>query len=325
MVTLSVYLYPTTNAPFPVLPDADAAIVATEKGEVIARCALWWSGNIPTLPDAQLGIIGQYEAASDDAAFLLLRHALGELAKQGCTRAIGPMDANTWRRYRFVTGNGADSHPPEPPFFLEPTNPSTYPTQFIAAGFTPLATYSSRVTDDMTHRDPRAERVANRIAASGVTLRPFDPARLDSELRQIYDLSCISFRDNFLYTPLPEAEFIDSYQKIVPHLRPELTVMAEKNNNDLVGFLFALPDLEEAKRGQTPHTVIVKTVAVLPGREWAGLGMLLLDRCQEAARNAGFTRAIHALMHDSNASRNLSLVYGGARLLRQYTLYEQKL
>ncbi|MBC7805648.1 MAG: N-acetyltransferase [Akkermansiaceae bacterium] len=326
MVSITVYTQPFVNAPFAVLPDADAAVVATENETIVARCALWWGGNIPTLPGERSGIIGQYEATQDGATAMLLDHSFGELKKYGCTRAIGPMDGNTWRRYRFVTSNGDnDSDSAEPLFFLEPGNPSAYPEQFRAAGFTPLATYSSRVTDDMTHRDPRAERIATRIAGAGVMLRPFDTARLDSELHRIYDLSCVSFRDNFLYTPLPEAEFVGSYQRIVPYLRPDLTVMAENSNGELVGFLFALPDLEEARRGETPRTVIVKTVAVLPGREWAGLGMLLLDRCQSAARDAGFTRALHALMHDSNASRNLSVVYGGARALRRYTLYERAL
>ncbi|MBC8135101.1 MAG: N-acetyltransferase [Fibrella sp.] len=325
MVTITVYPNPAIDAPFPVLPDADAAVVATENGTIVARCALWWTGNIPQLTDARAGFIGQYEATHDDAASLMLEHAFRVFGSQDCTRVIGPMDGNTWRRYRFVTGNGDDSYPGEPPFFLEPTNPATYPAQFHAAGFAPLATYSSRVTEDMMHRDNRAERVAARIAAARVILRPFDVTRLDSELRQIYNLSCVSFRDNFLYTPLPEAEFIGSYQKVVPYLRPELTAMAETASGELVGFLFALPDLEEAKRGETPRTIIVKTVAVLPGRGWAGLGMLLLDRCQAAARDAGFTRAIHALMHDSNASRNLSVVYGGAHSLRQYTLYERTL
>ncbi len=327
MVTISVYTSPFSDAPFPVLPDADAAIVARENGAVVARCALWWRGNLPTLSGERCGVLGQYEATLDDAAASVLERALAELKSQGCTRAIGPMDGNTWRRYRFVSGNGngGESDRIEPPFFLEPTNPDTYPDQFRAAGFVPLATYSSRVTDDMDHRDARAERVAERIAAAGVVLRPFKAEQVDDELHRIYELSRVSFRDNFLYTPLPETEFVDSYRRIVPYIRPQLTVMAETGNGDLVGFLFALPDLEEAKRGESPRTVIVKTVAVLPGRDWAGLGMLLLDRCQAAARDAGFSRAIHALMHDGNASRNLSVVYGAARAVRRYTLYERAL
>jgi hypothetical protein len=39
------------------------------------------------------------------------------------------------------------------------------------------------------------------------------------------------------------------------------------------------------------------------------------------AREAGYTRAIHALMHDANRSGNISSRY--ARPIRRYTLYAQ--
>jgi hypothetical protein len=52
--------------------------------------------------------------------------------------------------------------------------------------------------------------------------------------------------------------------------------------------------------------------------------MLLVDHCHAAARGAGFTRAIHALMHDSNASRNVSAGFAG-RPIRRYTLYSRRL
>lgn len=70
-------------------------------------------------------------------------------------------------------------------------------------------------------------------------------------------------------------------------------------------------------------TVIIKTVAVLPGRAYAGLGNVLVARVQAIAYALGYRRAIHALMHDSNNSRNLSDRY--ARSIRRYTLYARKL
>ncbi len=319
------YTVTAPDASFALLPDADAAVIATHDGAVVARCALWWSGNLPALSGRRVGILGQYESFRDDAAAPLLEHALAELARHGCDTAIGPMDGNTWRRYRLVTGDEDITAPAEPPFFLEPTNPHSYPGHFADAGFAPLATYSSRIATDLTYGDERAEKVAVRMADAGVTLSPVRAESIEDELRAIYKLSVIGFRDNFLYTPLPESEFFDSYRRIVPYLRPELSLMARTEDGTLAGFLFALPDLEEAKRGEPSRTFIVKTTAVLPGRQWAGLGMLLLDRCQSAARDAGFTRAVHALMHDSNASRNLSIVYGGTKTLRRYTLYGREL
>jgi hypothetical protein len=57
---------------------------------------------------------------------------------------------------------------------------------------------------------------------------------------------------------------------------------------------------------------------VRPGRRFAGLGAMLLALVQDAARRAGFRRIIHAYMHESNQSLNLSAHY--ARVFRRYHL-----
>ena len=67
----------------------------------------------------------------------------------------------------------------------------------------------------------------------------------------------------------------------------------------------------------------MKTLAVLPEPALAGLGNLLLWRVHEEAKRLGFKRVIHALMHESNTSRNLSGRY--AKPFRRYTLFARKL
>jgi hypothetical protein len=53
------------------------------------------------------------------------------------------------------------------------------------------------------------------------------------------------------------------------------------------------------------------------------LGSLLLAACQRTARQLGYTRAIHALMHEQNISRNLSRRY--ADPIRRYALFGKAL
>src|SRR5687767_13758004 len=88
------------------------ARVTAENGA--ATALLWWS-NVPALPGEKLGVIGGFEASSADAAKAVLMQARERLRAEQCTLAVGPMDGNTWRRYRFVTDPGV-----EPPFLLEP-------------------------------------------------------------------------------------------------------------------------------------------------------------------------------------------------------------
>jgi GNAT superfamily N-acetyltransferase len=105
-------------------------------------------------------------------------------------------------------------------------------------------------------------------------------------------------------------------------LRPELVLLAEHAGRP-VGYVFVVPDLLAAQRGEPVTTVIVKTLAVLPGRAYAGLGAVLLAEVHAAARRLGFRRAMHALMHETNTSRNLSAHY--AATIRRYALFLRRL
>jgi hypothetical protein len=84
-----------------------------------------------------------------------------------------------------------------------------------------------------------------------------------------------------------------------------------------------VPDLLQAKRGENIDTVIVKTLGVLPRREYAGLGHLLLSRTGSTARELGYTRLIHALVNDVGHLRKMSSE--SARPIRRYTLFAKEL
>src|SRR5215469_11915876 len=121
----------------------DASWLLADGDNIVARCSLWWQGT-PPHDGHRLGYVGHYAATDSAAARDLLGLACERLAEQGCTLAVGPMDGNTWQRYRFVTERGS-----EPPFFLEPDNPDDWPRQWTDFGFTPLAQYYSAVNPDL--------------------------------------------------------------------------------------------------------------------------------------------------------------------------------
>lgn len=288
----------------------------TESGEVHARCSLWWK-DVPPFGAHTVGVIGHYASVDDSSASSLFDEALNTLRGQGCTVAIGPMDGNTWRRYRLVTDQGA-----EPPFFLEPANPPEWPLQFERAGFKPLAEYFSALNTNLVLEDERIARHAARLAAHGVTIRTAEGENLNEQLGRIYAVSRIAFTQNFLYTELPEDAFRAQYAKILPYTRPELVLLAECGT-ELLGYLFAIPDLAQAARGIPVDTFLIKTVAILPNADLRGLGSVLVARAQQQGLRLGFRRCIHALMHESNISRNISGHY--AATMRRYTLYSREI
>jgi GNAT superfamily N-acetyltransferase len=296
---------------------ADAHLLLTGPAGVVARCSLWW-GAAPPYPSHRLGLIGHYGAKDLDAGAHMLALACERLVAHGCTLAAGPMDGSTARRYRLLTERGE-----EPPFFLEPDNPDDWPAHWTAAGFTSLADYYSALQPVLDHADPRLPALSADFEKMGVCVRPLDLDRFDDELRLVYTVAAPSFLDNFLATPLDEAEFLAQYRPIRPYIRPELVLLAQRGDQ-LLGFVFALPDLLQAQRGEPVTTVIVKTLAVLPNAAGHGLATLLSARLQETAVRLGFTRAIHALMHERNVSRRVSARFDG-HIFRRYTLYARTL
>jgi GNAT superfamily N-acetyltransferase len=295
---------------------ADEHWMLADNESAVARCSLWWSAA-PSHLERTVGLIGHY-ASSDEAAAELLTLACDRLCAMDCALAVGPMDGSTFHRYRLLSERGG-----EPPFFLEPDNPDSYPAHWTGSGFAPLARYCSALQVGLERANPRIPEIAARLDVEGAHIRSLDLARFEEELRRIYGVTAASFGQSFLASPIAEEEFLALYRPIQPFLRPELVLLAERGDR-LLGFLFALPDWLQAQRGAPVDTFIVKTLAVLPECAGQGLAALLTDRCRQNAHALGYTRAIHALMHEDNRSRKFSDAYEG-RIIRRYTLYAKRL
>jgi GNAT superfamily N-acetyltransferase len=281
-----------------------------------ACCSLWWR-ETPAYAGQRVGLVGHY-AAADALAESLLQLACERLRQAGCALAIGPMDGSTYQAYRLVTEHG-----PEPPFFLEPQNPDSWPVHFAASGFSPLAHYYSAVQEHLDTTDVRLPEIERQMESLGVRVRPLDAVAFEHELRHVYPVVAAGFAQSLLASPIDEEAFVAQYRPLAALLAPELVQIAETDER-AVGFLLVVPDWLQARRGEAVDTAIVKTMAVLPDYQRQGLGILLSSRAQAAARALGYTRAIHALMHEGNVSRRLSATYQG-RVIRRYTLFMKNL
>ncbi|CAN5637993.1 hypothetical protein BH10CHL1_BH10CHL1_50680 [soil metagenome] len=321
--------YPLTPA-LPSMQQADEHwLVVGEQDVILARCSLWWR-HVPGFPSTvpasfrvewgKLGLIGHYAAQDPTAAQLLLDQACARLTTQHCTLAVGPLDGNTFRPYRLLTERTLGGFT-RPHFFLEPDNPDAWPAQWLHNGFQPLAQYFSAL-GELGPPDAQMTITAQQVAAQGIQLRPVELIHFEEEIRRIYQVVSQSFRHNFLYTGIALDEFMAQYAPVRHYVQPTLALLAEQMDKP-VGFIFALPDLAQAQRGEPVDTVIVKTVGVLPELSGLGVGGLLVARCQAAAYTLGYRHVIHALMFEDNISRKISERY--ARVMRRYTLFGKDL
>jgi len=320
---LDLELFCSASGSYKLSPDGVASQRADEHlmvvegdSQIAARCSLWWTST-PSIPNACLGLIGHYAADSQAAATVLISDACHRLALKGCTQAIGPMDGNTWRSYRLITKRG-----PEPIFFLETDNPDTWPLHFIKNGFKPLKSYYTSLATDLSCPLPKIHLLNERLIKEEIKFRQINLDRFEDELQQLYLLCHLSFSENFLFTPICEAEFINMYLPLKSSIFPELVLIAEYHGSP-IGLVFGMPNYLQADRGQTIDTLIIKNLAVHPAQRGIGLGSVLFARCHSAAKDRGYTRAIHTYMIEDNISRKISAHY--ARPIREYHLFKKEL
>ena len=290
-------------------------VLVNEDNVLQARCSLWWQ-HTPELEGKRTGFIGHFDASDLQDGKELLSYACDLLRQQRCDIVLGPIDGSTWKTYRFITETSD-----YPAFFLEPVSKAECLESFIAGGFKPRAEYVSLMSSSMDWQDNRIDAAAVLLQEQGFALRTINTSNIDEDLRRIHALSLEGFSKNVLYTPITVSEFLRLYEPVKQLINPELVLLVE-HNNELVGFIFAIPDIAQAQRGEHIDTVIIKTLVVSPQFTRRHIGNWLSKTLYDRARELGFRQAIHALMIEDNISR--AMHSAGAKVIRRYTLFSRQ-
>lgn len=262
---------------------------------------------------------------ASDVASRLLHHAAEWARTQGATRLVGPVDLSTWFAYRMAVHR--DSTRPAPRrFSWEPVNPPQYPEYFIDFGMTEIQAYHSTAfgaaaPDGYLPRYASLKRAYELATARGFRFRPLDPARLESrELPILHQLSHATFKDAFLFEPLPYPMFANVYAAALQRFDFSPARIVESPDGRPAGFLFAFFDGD---------SVIIKTVAVLRELHRMKLSSALLCPVAEMAQARGVRHCVSALVrsgatiehHERRAEREV----GPALWRHDYALFAKDL
>jgi len=285
-------------------------------GRICARCSIWWN-DTALIDGLHCGAIGHYAANDAQSGRTLLEHACSELRARKCGYAIGPMDGNTWRSYRFVTERGSAR-----PFFLEPNNPDEWPEHFTSTGFSTYLNYVSELNPDFQNRQPALGDLRQKFTDLRVTIEPLDLNGSAQDMRALYQLICEGFAGSPLYTPLGFESFVQMYAPLISKVDPRLMLVAS-HKDQIVGFIFSPPDYLQCNSPAEIDTIVINTVAVLPRREYSGLGRVLIVDMLQNAEAMGYRQAISALMVTENRSQQISS--DCAAHMRRYELFARKL
>ena len=252
----------------------------------------------------------------------LFNEVFEELKKEGIETIIGPLNGTTWNTYRYVTEKGSRRQ-----FLLEPWNEDYSVSLFEKLGFKPLAGYISTVMEGMDsdgrrNLNKKIEKLKKFDYYKDIKVESAENKDLLTVLNKVYDLTVEAFKNNFLYSELEKEIFLKMYMSYEDKIIKKFFKMLYLGD-ELIGYVFGIPDYAELGYKGKIDTIILKTIAVSPIYNGKGMGYILINSLVEEAEKEGYENVIYALMHESNVSKNIGLLLGN--MLRKYTLFIKEL
>lgn len=274
----------------------------------LARACIYKSNDI-CYENFKTIFFGNFDSVNDKKVYNILFEKIIDFINNNYPNhfLIGPINGSTWKNYR-ISSNSLN------PFFLEPTNPEYYINIFKELKFNEIKKYFSVLDKNPRPLNESEIKHKKRFIDKGINFRNIRASEFDKELKKVYKLNNISFRDNFLFSEIPEASFKSQYYSIKEYINPNYIILAEKNN-ELIGFGFGIHDY----LNNNNKRFIIKTVAINENSQNTGLGILISKMLIEIAYNYNYPEIICALMAVNSLSGNYALKTG--EILNTYSLF----
>ncbi len=286
------------------ISECEKLFVVKDDEKILARAALIFQDKSYR--------IGFFECVNEINAARFLFEEIKKYAQQkGCKYLIGPINGSTWKKYRITLPSD------NPPFLLDNYNKPYYADLFEKCGFETIANYISTISRNLDKDYSRQEKFSSVFEKKGIKIRKFDIENFDHDIKKIYDVSIKSFVNNFLYTPINFENFYNMYKPVKKFLNPEWILLAEKEDDEAIAFIFAFDNLYSRDK----RSLIIKTLAQVSDYKYRGIGSYLTEILHKKAFHAGYDNVIHALMHENNVSKNIL----SGEIYHKYKLYGVKL
>jgi hypothetical protein len=251
---------------------------------------------VPSWNGLRTAAIGTSSFADLQTGAEFLQATCATLRQEGFEAVVGPMDGNTWGRYRLPGWSDGS-----PAFAMEPTAGPDDLAAYQAAGFS--------IAEEHISATAATGSRGWSTAGPEMTIESWDGTDASGLLADAHRLVMTTFRDTAFFTPIPQSAFQGAYLPLLQRADPRFILRARDSADQVVGLTLAFPD--PMRRG----AVVLKTYAGLV----PGAGRRMADRIHALAGEAGYNEVIHALMRRGIASEAQSRKFGG-QVFRRYFL-----
>lgn len=287
-----------------------------------------------------IGFFGFYEATPDPiVSKLLLETAEASLKSEGMTSIQGPMNPGTNYECGFLVDKFDDA-----PQIMMTYNPSYYPSQIEACGFTKAMDLLAYNVDAHFTMPKIIMDIAERTEKkSKVTFRTLNLKKWTEELDTMFDIYNSAWEANWGFVPMTKDEFYHTAKDLKSIVDPNLVHFALVDGV-VAGFILTLPDLnqvfKEIPSGTLNPMAIYKiltakkrmnrvrviTMGVKKEFRKIGLETLLYKHNHIAIKKNPLNKNIEmSWILENNLEMNKPLIRMGGKAYKRYRLYEKAL
>ncbi len=331
----------STKNPF--MRQAEVALfVAYHNGRAVARVTAHLDPAYNDFHKTRQGFFGFFECEQDPAlAQIILSVAENWLREKQVTRVMGPFNFSTNHGIGLLT-DGFD----HPPVLTMPYTPAGYPGLLESAGYRKvkeLVSYSIEHADEVPPRLIRLASKAHERWGGQYRVVAFDPERLDLDMNTVGRLYNEAWSANWGYAPISNEEMAYFTRSVKPFAEPD-GVLSVLKDDQPVGFLMALPDMNEALIKVTNgswwptgwwhlanwkrhvHTCMVHALGMRPQYRNLGLELLLFLRLFEMRLDwKQYTRLETSWILEDNIPMRRLLEISGAEVIKRYSIFGKEL
>jgi hypothetical protein len=244
--------------------------------------------------------IGDWKWHKKDTNVNLLNLITKEACSWGAQVLIGPYDLSTYLAHRLKIDNFGIK-----PFFGEPQNSKEEVNVFSECGFAPIMEYEthhySKFNDFTVLLNKQRSVFEKSLQDRGLVIVATSGQEIEENIGEFYRATHEIFKDNFMYSNIPESSFPFYFKEILaPTVCWKTTrVLKLKTLNKIVGYTLNFKDVNLPKR------LLIKTSGVQVEFRSMGLSFLaLLLQTLEAAKD--YESVSFCLMKKGNFPQLLS-------------------
>lgn len=314
--------------------------VARRDGRDVGRIAGIIDQNHNQFHNERTAFFGFFESINDAGVSEKLFATVSAWAKEhGMTRILGPMNPTTNDECGLLI-EGDDS----PPVFMMTYNPRYYAALIEAAGCTKAKDLLAFGFDIANGPKERFSRFMEKFRKRepDVRITPIEKKTLVEQLAKVKVVYNQAWEKNWGFVPMTDAEIDFMAARLKPLLTSGLALVAE-DAGEPVGFLFALPDYNEAfrhlrgsllSRGllralpyflnwRTPRYLRCLTLGVVAKHRGRGIEAAMLASALTTSLHMGIIRGEASWILEDNLAVQRTIGLFGGEVYKRYRVYER--